>query len=108
MKDQLKFIFIKVDSSAQPENLDFSQILEYMNYVLEVFQTFPYKLQKEAPISFIIFEFVAAIDCFFPSQPVIFNFLNVVFFIHTTLLIFESHFLVKYYRIKIYADKVGR
>ena len=55
MKDQLTFIFIKVDSSAQLEKLDFSQILEYMNYVLEVFQTFPYKLQKEAPISFIIF-----------------------------------------------------
>ena len=33
--------FIKVDSNALLENLDFSQILEYKNYVLEVFQTFP-------------------------------------------------------------------
>jgi len=193
--------FIKVDSSALLENLDFSQILEYKNYVFEVFKTFPYKLQKETSISFIIFGYVAAIDCFFPSQPVIFNSLNVVYYprrrqwhpapvllpgkshgrrslvgcsswgreeldtterlhfhfslscigegngnplqcsclenprdggawwaavygvaqsrkrlkrlssilsIHTTLLIFESHFLVKHYRIKIYADKTGQ
>ena len=34
--------------------------------------------------------------------------LSSILSIHTTLLIFESHFLVKHYRIKIYADKTGQ
>ena len=34
--------------------------------------------------------------------------LSSILYMHTTLLIFESHFLVKYYRIKIYADKTGQ
>lgn len=56
--------FIKMDSNVLWENIDSSQILEYMNYILEYFQSFAYKL----PISIIMLRYVVATGCFFLSQ----------------------------------------